>query len=129
MRILRRLIRDEEGSATIEGLLWLPLFVGLMGITVDVSMVFNAHARIKGVLEDVDRAYSVGRLESTAQVEERVAALLAHYGDTVTVSTTEVDGIIGTTVTVPMSKLVATKFLPKILDMTLTVQDYRYKEA
>ncbi|MBC7144151.1 MAG: hypothetical protein H5U24_01965 [Thioclava marina] len=78
MRILRRLIRDEEGSATIEGLLWLPLFVGLMGITVDVSMVFNAHARIKGVLEDVDRAYSVGRLESTAQVEERVAALLAH---------------------------------------------------
>lgn len=129
MRFISRFFKEEDGATTIEALLWLPVFIGLMAATVDVSMVFNAHSRILGVVQDVDRAYSVGRLDTNSDAEDLVRSLLPYSSDSYTVDTTVTNGIIQTTVAMPMRNLVATGFFTQLLDLTLTVRDNRYMES
>ncbi|OWY06713.1 MULTISPECIES: TadE/TadG family type IV pilus assembly protein [Thioclava] len=119
----------EDGATTIEALLWLPLFVGMLAVTVDVSLIFNAQSRILGIVQDVDRAYSVGRFENDEDTMARLRALLPYDQNTYTLDTSVTDGIIETRVTIPMSELVATGLFTKVLNMDLTVRDYRYMES
>ncbi|KFE35417.1 TadE/TadG family type IV pilus assembly protein [Thioclava atlantica] len=128
MRYCQYWVKDEEGSTTIESLFWIPFFIFLMAITVDISMIFNAHARILGIIQDVDRSYSVGRIADDQSAEDTVRNMLSQYGDSLSVTTSVNNGVIGTTVKVPMSKLVATGFLGNFLSAELTVQDFRFKE-
>ncbi|PFG63237.1 TadE-like protein [Thioclava sp. ES.031] len=119
----------EDGATSIEALLWLPLFIGMLAATVDVSLIFNAHSRILGIVQDVDRAYSVGRIENDDDTMARLRALLPYDANTYTVDTQVTDGIIETQVIIPMSELVATGLFTRVLNMDLTVRDYRYMES
>ncbi|WP_168173826.1 TadE family protein [Thioclava sp. DLFJ5-1] len=129
MKRLKSFFSAEDGATTIEALLWLPMFVGMLAVTVDVSLIFNAQSRILGIVQDVDRAYSVGRFENDEDTMARLRALLPYDENTYTVDTQVTDGIIETRVTIPMSELVATGLFTRVLNMDLTVHDYRYMES
>ena len=68
---LRRLLRAEEGSATVEVVLWIPFFLFLIALIADASLLFNRQAQMLRDVQNANRAYSVGRLTTTYGRAER----------------------------------------------------------
>ena len=56
-------LNDERGSATIEFVLWVPVFVVLLIATVDASVLYLQHTEMWNVSRDVARRVTVGDLE------------------------------------------------------------------
>lgn len=63
---IKRFRRNEEGSATIEAVLWLPLFVFFFVMLADAATIFTNQARILRIVQDGTRIYSVGGLADCA---------------------------------------------------------------
>ncbi|MCB2129198.1 MAG: pilus assembly protein [Rhodobacteraceae bacterium] len=100
-------MRNEDGAATIEAVLWLPFFILLFGVLVDVSMIFNGQSRLLRIVQDANRNMSIGRLTTTSDTEDFVLARVASIARNPQVSTTYIagTGLISTTLTVPISDL------------------------
>lgn len=63
---LRAAGASECGSATIESLLWLPIFIAFFALVADTAMVFNNRSLAIKLVQDTNRARAVGRLETDA---------------------------------------------------------------
>ena len=73
----KRFVKDDSGSTTVEAVLWMPFFMGLLALIVDASMLFNSQAQMLRFIQDANRAFSTGQLETTDQVGEILQARLA----------------------------------------------------
>lgn len=106
LRPVNRFRRSEDGAATIEAVLWLPFFFMLFGALADVSMVFFNQSRLLRIVQDANRAMSVGRFTTDQQTQDyvisRVQGFSAHVSAITTVSP---EGIITTVATVPIDDL------------------------
>ena len=58
-------VKDENGSATIEAVLWMPVFVFVLVLIFDVSMMFYNQTRVMRIVHDANRAYAVGRFDQS----------------------------------------------------------------
>ncbi|KKL61604.1 hypothetical protein LCGC14_2193640 [marine sediment metagenome] len=120
--------RGEEGSATVETVLWLPIFFGLFILMADVSLIFNGQAQILRVIQDANRSYSVGMLETDSATEDYIEDNLQRFSDKVSAKTRLSDGIITSTVTVPAMDLTATKLLSAMTSVTMSITSQHLKE-
>lgn len=59
------LLRDERGSATMEMVFWLPLFVELMLITADASQHYWMHGELWHVARDSTRQAAIGTFDDS----------------------------------------------------------------
>lgn len=108
MRLVRwsaAFCRRDRGAATIEVILWLPFFLGLFSLMVDISMIFNNQSRIMRIIQDGNRNYSIRRFETNAETETYVENRIAPISPNASAVTTNVAGLITTTVTVPLADL------------------------
>lgn len=81
-----RFFRDEYGSATIEFLLWVPVFVALLLATVDATILYLHHTEMWNVARDVARRVAVGDI-SEADAVNTVQDEMLLYSDAYTVAT------------------------------------------
>lgn len=125
--LTRRFREDTRGSATVEAVLWLPLFFLILSLAVDASMLFYAHNRVLKVMQDVNRAVSVGRIKGTAAAETRILALLSDY-PSATANTVVADGIISSEVTVPATSILVLDFVPLLRSVSVHVRSQQYLE-
>jgi Flp pilus assembly protein TadG len=58
-------LRDEQGSATIEFVLWVPVFVLLLVAATDATILYLHHTEMWNVSRDVARRVAVGDLSET----------------------------------------------------------------
>lgn len=65
----RRFGRDEDGAATIEALLWIPMMLIFFGILADALMIFSSQARALAVIQTGNRQLATGQLASCADVQ------------------------------------------------------------
>lgn len=75
-------LRDEQGSATIEFVLWVPVFVVLLIATIDATVLYLHHTEMWNVSRDVARRVAVGDIteDQAAQVVHDELFLYAdHY--------------------------------------------------
>ena len=85
-RILR-LTRDERGAATIEFVLWVPVFIFLLIATTDAVVLYLSHTEMWNVSRDIARRVAVGDITEAEAVEEVQKQLfLANGAYTVTTS-------------------------------------------
>ena len=70
------LLHDEDGNATIEAVLWLPIFVLFFALIVDASLMFNAQANLTRVVQDANRLCSVKQLNSVTAMQDYIAKRL-----------------------------------------------------
>ncbi len=71
----RRLLRDERGAATIEFVLWVPIFATILLAAVDATVLYLHHTEMWNVARDVGRNISVGLIteeQAAAAIEERL---------------------------------------------------------
>ena len=55
-----RFLRDEHGSATIEFVLWVPIFVVILVAATDATVLYLHHTEMWNVSRDVARRVAVG---------------------------------------------------------------------
>ncbi|MDT8343182.1 MAG: TadE/TadG family type IV pilus assembly protein [Thermohalobaculum sp.] len=60
--MIARFLRNERGTATMEILLWLPLFLFLVFLTVDASILYWRHGEMWNVARDVARTLASGAI-------------------------------------------------------------------
>ncbi len=124
----RRFTAETRGSATIEAVLWLPLFFALFGLMTDAAMVFNGHSRVMRVVQDANRNLSVGRLADEAETEAYIVAALSGLSPNATASTTIVSGVATTTAFIPATDLEILGMFSAISSITLNVTAQHYIE-
>lgn len=54
-RIGRRFVREESGSVTVEFVLWIPIFIIIMFLVIDVCILFITQANMWAVARDTTR--------------------------------------------------------------------------
>lgn len=81
-------LRDERGSATIEFVLWVPVFVILLVATTDATILYLHHTEMWNVSRDVARRVAVGDL-SENQAAAVVQDELFLYSNAYTVATSD----------------------------------------
>ena len=118
----RRWWAREEGTASVEAVLWLPLFFLTLGIITDVTMIFHGYTQALRVMQDANRSLSVGRLETTAAAETFIEAALAPLSAAASATSTTVDGIVTTVVTLPAADLQILGVLSQFNTLTLTLR-------
>jgi Flp pilus assembly protein TadG len=78
--------RDERGSATIEFVLWVPVFIFLLIATTDATVLYLNHTEMWNVSRDIARRIAVGDITEAEAVEEAQKELFL-YNSAYTVST------------------------------------------
>ena len=105
---IRRFRNRDDGTATVEAVLWLPIFLAVFGLMVDSAMIFSGQSHVLRVVQDANRRLSINSLQSNAEVITYINTELAAIGVTPTQVTNTYDstsGLISTVVVVPASEL------------------------
>jgi len=120
--------RENEGSATIESVLWLPLFLAAFALMTDVAMIFNGHSRVLRVVQDANRNLSVGRLDTESETEEYIVAALGTLSPNLTADTEIVAGVATSTAIVPASDLQILGMFSAITSLNISVTSQHFIE-
>ena len=127
-RWVSRFRDDEAGSGTIEALFWFPIFVLFFVMIADTSLLFYGKAQALRVMQDGNRALSVGRLSSTDETRDFISAQLASLSEHAEV-TTEVDnGLVISTVVMPSTDLMAVGSVPGFSRINISVTSQHFLE-
>lgn len=100
-------LKNENGSATVEAVIWLPMLLFVFMMIVNVAFVFNGKGQVFQAVQDANRAFSVGRLASAQATQTAIKAAIKNLSSHATVTTTLTDGIITSNVLIPVSDLTA----------------------
>lgn len=125
---ISRFLRREEGSSTIEAVLWLPVFIAFFVLVADGSFLFFGQNKVYQIIQDANRTLSVGYLSTTDDVVNYVQARLTDYAPHATVTSTIDQGIVTTQVSVPGSDLVATGLFTAFLNLNIVARASHYLE-
>lgn len=125
---LRRYARDEDGSHTIEAVIWLPIFVIILALIINISVIYNRQAQIIRIVQDANRSYSVGRLTSTNEVRNAVLLAISGVAPNAVATSTETSGVITTRVDIPTTDLMPVDMFKILRSKTVTVTAQQYAE-
>lgn len=125
----RRFLRDDDGSFTIESLIWLPIFVAVLCMTADTAIIFAKQSQVMRVVQDANRFYAVGRFASNTATQDYILNLVRPMSPNATAVSTLSNGIITTTVSMPARDLMATGFLPLMRSVNVRVVLQQMKEV
>lgn len=70
---LDRFRRDEQGSATIEFVLWLPIIAALLVVMIDATTLYITHTEMWNVARDTARRMVTGAVLTEAEAEAHAA--------------------------------------------------------
>lgn len=115
-------LRREDGTATVEAVLWLPIFIMIFGLMVDTTMIFNGQAKVLRVIQDSNRNMSIGRFTTEIEVEDYIDAQLALLNISAdTVEAVADANFVQTTVTVPADQFQLLGDFTSLLNLEVTV--------
>lgn len=126
---ISRFMRAEAGAFTVEAVMWLPVFLFLFCLIADASLIFGKQAQVMRIMQDANRAMSVGRITSADGAETYIQSQIAILSENAVVSTTVSGGVIVSTVEMPAGDLTATGFISSFTDLTIRVTAQHLSEA
>jgi Flp pilus assembly protein TadG len=125
---IKAFLRRDDGSATIEFVLWLPLVMAILLLIVDSSMLFMSRSHAIRVLQDTNRLYSVGQFtgdttaERLTKAQDYALARLRGLSPSATVTATETSNrVVRTRATMETREVAQVGFLGMMIDTTLVV--------
>jgi len=113
--------KDTRGAATVETVLCIPIFVILLGLIIDTSLIFARQSDALRVLQDANRALSIGLVMTTDATEQAIVDRLATLSPNVSVTTTMQDGVIFSRAVMPAGDLSNFGFYPAFTGLEITV--------
>jgi Flp pilus assembly protein TadG len=127
----RRFARNEDGSVTIEAVLWFPMFIWLMMIIADASLAFFAKAEAFRIIQDGNRAFSTKALKTPGEVEAWVLAQFKQFSDDAVAVTDTISGgaIVRTRMAIPVDDVVLFNTLGVSWGWNINVRSQHYIEV
>lgn len=113
--------RSQDGSATLEAVLWTPIFLILFGMVTDTSLVFGREAEILRIIQDSNRSLAVGHFQTVQQAKAFISDQIDPFSQRAQVQVQIAGGIITTTVSLPAKDLTSTGLFDAINSLTVTV--------
>ena len=110
---LRRILnrgRNEDGGVSVEFVLWLPIYVIILTLTVDTSLLFLGQSGLWNAAHDTSRQLSMGEM-TEAEGEAYAATKAAYWADNATVDATVLTDRVEVMVSVPANELAIFGFL------------------
>ena len=114
-------LRREDGTVTVEAVLWLPVFIAIFAMIVDVTMIMFGQAQALRVVQDANRLVSVGVLRSEEATRTFIQSRLSGISDNIVVQSRVEQGIISTNITMPSRDLVASGLLNVFANIPISV--------
>lgn len=116
----------DEGSSTIEFVLWLPIVMLILLLIVDSSMLFMSRSHAMRVLQDTNRLYSVGQFTGTAaeritKAQNYALTRLRGLSPSATATTVETNRVVRTQATMKTREIAQIGFLGLMIDTTMVV--------
>ena len=81
------------------------MFMGVVLLITNTSLVFYGQSQAMQVVQDGNRAFSVGRLQTVEETETYITERLAHLTEEPVVETVLHEGVVYTTVQLPVQDL------------------------
>ncbi len=126
MMCLRRFIRDQTGTATIEFVLWVPLYVILLVAVTDASILYLTHTEMWNAARDSARRISVGAM-AAADAPDRAREKLLLSGRSYTVAASDA-GPVMVEISVNVGDASIFGFFKPVLGRELTARVEMWKE-
>lgn len=120
----------EDGSASIESLFWIPVFVYFLVLVLDVSFIFFGKAQVLQAVQDGNRALSIGVLRTEGETEDFVRTSLLNYSRHAVIDS-RIDlatGVVTTDVTIPATDLMAVGSLPIFRNSMIPISAQHFLE-
>ena len=83
----RDFISKEDGVTTVEAVIWFPIYILIIGIVFDTTMLLIGQTEMWSVAGDSSRAVALGRMDENEAVEWIEDTVGADRGFTATVTT------------------------------------------
>lgn len=117
----RFLRKDEEGGVTIEYVLWLPIWVLIMTLTVDATLLFHQRSQFFVAARDMSRLVAVGA-KTTAEAQSMIEAAYSGVNG-FQASVTETDGFVTTHLSAPFESFthLSGRFVGGTLNSSVTM--------
>lgn len=99
---------DDSGATTVEFVLWVPVFMFILMITVDVSLLFLRQSNLWYVARDAARQASLHRFDDVDALKNYAMDRGTFGGDIPSADGTFIDtseGTVGVMLSVPMNKV------------------------
>ena len=127
----RQFSSKEDGSATVEACLWLPVLMLFFMLVLDATYMFVSEGEVWRVLTEANRQYVRGGLgDTTADLELFLETKLARFSPNIdAVSVVDANGILTTTVTLPARDTTITGVFPQFINLDLTVRAVHQTEV
>ncbi len=123
---IRRFIRDQRGTATIEFVLWVPMYILVLVAATDASILYLTHTEMWNAARDTARRMSVGAL-TAADAPDRAREKLLLSGRTYTVAASDA-GPVMVEISVNVGDASIFGFFKPVLGRELTARVVMWKE-
>ncbi len=123
-----RYFRREDGSVTVEAVLWVPFFLIFMTFIADVALILNGQAKAQRIVQDANRSYSLGFFDDTTEVEDFIEAQLTNIAANATAETQEVDGVVRTAVSMSSIDMISVGLVSRITNVDLSFASFHSME-
>ena len=126
--LLHRFRSSEEGSATIETLIWIPVFVWVLVTIINTSLVLFQKNQTFRIVQDANRILSTGYMQTTLQAQDYIAAQIATFAPEAVVSTNIDNGVVTSDVSYRVSNLFMPHVIEDLMDITVTISAQHFME-
>ena len=121
---------SEDGSASVEGVLWVPIFFVIFGLMVDASLIFNGQSHVLRVVQDANRHMSIGRFDDDVDVESYITSRLGAQGiQPKSVDTQSTNAAVVTLVTVRADQFQMLGLFSSLLNLEIDVSHAHVRES
>jgi Flp pilus assembly protein TadG len=118
---LPRFLRAQDGGASIELIVVLPVFLLIVGLIVDSSMLLLRQGQAYRVIQDANRNMSIGRFASPEETSAFVIASLDPVAPGTTAESIVTNGVIVTMASLPIAGIQITGLLSAFDEGTIGV--------
>ncbi len=108
---VKAFMKGDDGNASIETVIWLPIFGLLLGLIMNVSMLFFNESQILRFVQDGNRAFSLGRFKEPSEVEAYILNKLAYLDAAISIETVVSGGSVSTRLSAPATDIMPFTFL------------------
>lgn len=129
IKLLVSFAKSEDGSITIEALLWFIMMIAVIGLLVDATLVFQSYSQALRTLQDGNRNLSVGRFETVGETEAYIKTQLSSLSPNAAATATVSGNIVTTVVTLPVTDLGLVGFFNGLDTVNLKISGKHYLEV
>ena len=127
-KMLLRFRSSEEGSATIETVIWIPIFVWVLVMIINVSLVlFNKNQAFR-IVQNANRILSTGYMQTAAETESYISDRITSFAPGATVTTTIDNGVVTSDVSYKVSNLFMPHVVTSLMNITVSFSSQHFME-